>query len=42
MTETTNDALARMIAEGFSSIDGRLDKVDSRLDKVDGRLRNEG
>jgi len=42
--ENDMDSLARMVAEGFSSMqkhmDERFDGVDERLNKVEGRLDN--
>jgi hypothetical protein len=36
--ETDLDMLARMMADGFSSIDKRFDAVDTRFDTVDKRF----
>ena len=33
--ETTNNELARMVAEGFKGVDKRFDEVDKRFEKID-------
>lgn len=36
--EVSNDELARMIAEGFTSMGGRIDKVETRMDSLETKV----